>query len=271
MPRALLPVVIAAAILAACTGDDGTEAPPVSPTPVVRATASPPPAVTPVTPAASTPDPAPTIALVDGLPVDAVGPLVVYARVAWTRRARNQEWPTWVVTTYDVGLQRAVSTFNIGEFMERVNFLGLNDRELLIRLNHRLIALDLAGDELRTIYSVAEDRLAPHPLVSPDGSMLVFVEFREGCEQYCVVVIDSERGDELMAVPQSTAGLTTLNGYAPRPSAWRDDGRGIVVVGRGRQQSRSTDPCATMTLSRSSACRRTVAGSRRSRTSSASA
>ncbi|MEE8421702.1 MAG: hypothetical protein V3S31_02875 [Dehalococcoidia bacterium] len=240
MPRALLPIVIAVTLVAACTGDDSRVA--VTPTPSATSVS---PSVGPIEttsevdfpPASTSGTPsAPFVAVpfVDGVPVDVTGPLAIYGGRVDEERTSSRTWPVVEVGTFDLTSERLLASFRVGSAGVYVSQTLLMGSEVLFNLEHTLIAYHLDGSISRLLRGGVDAELRfRSALLSPDGTTLVYAESgRPECGGACVVFLEVESGDEIERVTGTDPVLAALGGQFAQPVTWRDDGAGVVVRGQ---------------------------------------
>ena len=184
----------------------------------------------------STPRPTPpAVELTDaGLPADAVGPLLVYSYDVRTDRSASRTWPTFRVTTYDVGASRPLAWFEVGSIGTYVSRLEVAGGRVLVTSEGALEVRALDGTLVRTLIAIPEGDpgAAGEFSVSHDGR-LVAVAVRPSTEapdpfKTDIAVIDIESGETILEVPFDHPGFEG-EGIWLRPGAWRDDGSGFVV------------------------------------------
>ncbi len=175
----------------------------------------------------------------DGAPIDAVGPLVVYAEVRRTGdeptgdRAAATE--ATVIVTYDAGAQRELGRFELLEETADVNVLGLRHHDLLVARratedgrpsgDATLVTYDLAGDERSRLEAIS--MRGTTPLLSRDGSLVAGVVRCDG--ETCIHVLDTRSGEALI----SRSNTVVVDGatFHLEPHAWIDDGPTLVTLG----------------------------------------
>ncbi len=182
--------------------------------------------------------PPPTAArveLVDGLPVGAVGPLLVYTREVRDSDRVGRSWPTLEVVTYDLGAGAEVASFEVGGMGSFPKQVLLAGRELVVGLAHTLNAYALNGALMRTLREAWPDGMDKYGrlsgmAVSPDGTKLAISERPVGEDRFDrqIVFLDVATGDELLVVPSDHEGFEGISDLI-EPSVWRDDGLGVVV------------------------------------------
>lgn len=211
------------ALLASCTSDapavlESSPTAAVSPTSTLPAEepAPPTPSPTPRVPEgfpveAPAPDYA-GIGLVDGLPPDAVGPLVVYAPVNI-----GASDPEVTVTLFDAGagIELAKTTFasssSVAPFV-------VGDR-LVVSFSRSLWSYALDGSDGREL--LAGPRLAAWTVTSsPNGRHIALTVFDD--DRSRLVILDSTEGSIEFELPSDDPRLTDVGEVTPQPTAWLD-------------------------------------------------
>ncbi len=173
----------------------------------------------------------------DGWPHDAIGPLVVYERLAdrqeLTERGENYIMTGVVrtaieVVTYDLGAEEEVASFVVASRNQpRIDLAG---RRVLVNFGETLwsFALDGSGGSELIVVDGYIERLH----VSQDGSRIAL----NHCEEFCghgdpndIVVLDVESGNVVLTYDASTApdGFVGVLG----PDRWMPDGSALVLAG----------------------------------------
>lgn len=201
---------------------DRTAMPPPAATPPVRG-----PEVTPTPesrgPARSSPSPPATSPPIDldagGLPVDAVGPLVVY---------RRDSSDGTELVLHDAGTDREVQVL----VFESDEYPSLAGRRVIVRTTERLWSIALNGTNEITLWTRTGDLGLEYFSASADGSLVAFNVncgfSRENCpiaeRPNHVWIVDGLTGEPLVQIDQ-TADLPVDFVGTAAPIGWRDDGR----------------------------------------------
>src|SRR5690606_24819304 len=111
------------------------------------------------TPALTATEEPPLVHLVDGIPVGAVGPLLVYMYPIAQEAFQSLNYPIYRLVIYDVGRSLPVSSFTIGERGRLVSSVLLAHREIYVNYTHEIAVYTLDGSEDRLLYSMPDDLL----------------------------------------------------------------------------------------------------------------
>ncbi|MEZ4502965.1 MAG: hypothetical protein R3C39_10100 [Dehalococcoidia bacterium] len=169
----------------------------------------------------------------NGLPLDAAGPLLVYASAARLNDFTGLPTSTRI-STYDVGTSRTLAEFEVGDLRTFVLGLQLVGSQVVVETNRTVEIRALNGEPVRTLLELSDGDpdAAGAFTISPDGRLLAMAvppsrtppdPFRTD-----IRVIEVDTGHTILEVPFDHPGLEG-EGVWLRPSTWRDDGGGFVV------------------------------------------
>ena len=194
----------AALSLLACTSSDATPTPRVISTP---------------TPAAPTPPPLP-IALINGWPQDATGPLVLYQHEV----RRKLE-----IVVFDLGTARSLATLRLPGTQE--NQIAPAGTSLLVNRQDSLVAYTFDG-QMHVVFSSPSGRHIERFAATPHGSLVALNHFVDSGhpETNVIEVIDLESGEVILTSPQAIATRAGFVGIAG-PNYWSQDQLYIALVG----------------------------------------
>ncbi len=178
----------------------------------------------------------------DGLPAGAIGPLLVHMTQAGSTPTEERNWPAYEVGVYDAGARQEVERFALGEPGEFPADVALARREVLVNVEHAILAVALDGSR-RVIYEYqadAHDRTLQRMHVSPDGRLVAFVErvliapddgqlWRIGSE---VIVLEVSSSTEVLRIPYDDPRLNDVQTELLL-WGWAEGGSRLVAIDSG--------------------------------------
>lgn len=223
MKRMVLAVVVCAVLLAvAACGGASKQAPTPLASPTVAAL--PTPASTPATEQPS-PPPTPTPSQQPS------GRLFVYTREVRIEQADGRRWPTREVVTYDIDQGQELWAFEYGGLNDYPVGAELAGRKLVIATEPRVVVASLDGRSTRALLEAGEGKAVRDVAVSPNGALAAIAVMAVSwpSRDADLRLFDVGTGVERLVVPQDSR----FEGFRGRfrQLAWRDDGRGVLVMG----------------------------------------
>jgi hypothetical protein len=184
---------------------------------------------------AATPSPAATRAW--------TGPLLVYTRDVRSVDTSSRISYAHQVVTYDVGAKREIAS------LDGVQAILAGDK-IIARSGTQVVQYDIDGSNPRVLREAPEGGAITWVAVSADGTKIALTEEKERpspwkgwAEITSVVFLDVESGREILVVPMSAPGFEGF-GWEAWHVIWRDDGKGVVLLG----SSNSDMPGGTATV-----------------------